>query len=265
MKTLTAVLLASLSILPFPKASAQSAQPRLYVLKTGSALETGCFGPCACPVLLRSSMQGTFRLQQTSVDPLFTHYDVLDVRWALPNSSSNTPIVGSGTYRTGGEFAVQQQMVLNLSVNGGALQHFDSGLVPAEGIFPDIKIKLSLHQDVACVDTLLTLIAGPVTTSSADAGGPAVPGIRAVAPNPFREGALLLVGASGSDPVAVDVFDLQGRLVRHLASGQPMSPGVHPIVWDGRADDGQDCPAGVYFVRAEMGGERFTARVVRVR
>ena len=263
MKTLTALVLASLTILPFANASAQSTQPRLYVLKTGSAFETGCYGSCLCPIVTRS-MQGTFRLKETSVGPLFTDYDVLDVRWALPNATSNVSIVGSGTYRVGGEFAIQQQMVLNLSVNGGAVQHFDSGLVPGESIFPDIKIKLSLHQEEACVDTVLQVIAGPITTTSADAGD-AVPGIRAVGPNPFRESALLLLSLSRPDPVAVEVFDLQGRMVRRLSSEQPMPPGVHPILWDGRADDGQECPAGVYFVRANLDGERFVARVVRVR
>lgn len=264
MKTLTALILASLSILPLANASAQSTQPRLYVLKTGSDFETGCFGPCACPIVLRSPMQGTFRLSETSFDPLFTHYDVTDVRWALPNSSSNTPIVGSGTYRVGGEFAIQHQMILDLSVNGGPAQHFDSGLVPGTGNFPDITIRVSLHQEQACQDTVLQVIAGPITTTSAEAGS-AVPGIRAVAPNPFRGGTLLFVGLSRPDPVAVEVFDPQGRLVRHLTPEQPMSPGIHPIAWDGRADDGQDCPAGVYFVRASLGGERFFARVVRVR
>jgi hypothetical protein len=34
-------------------------------------------------------MQGTFRLQKASVDPLLTNYDVLDVRWALPNAAQN--------------------------------------------------------------------------------------------------------------------------------------------------------------------------------
>jgi hypothetical protein len=265
MKTFTAFLLASLSILPLAKATAQSSQAGLYVLKTGSAFETGCFDPCACPILLRSPMQGTFRLKQTSIDPLFTHYDVSDVRWALPNSTSNIPIVGSGTYRVGGEFSIQQQMVLDLSVSGGAVQHFDSGLVPGEGIFPDIKIKLSLHQGQSCQDTVLTLIAGPVTTSSADAAGPAVPGIRAVTPNPFRDRALFLVGVTRPDPVAVDVFDLQGRLVRHLAAEQAMSAGVHPFAWDGRADDGRESPAGIYFVRARLDEQYFFARVVRVR
>lgn len=266
MKTLIAFLLASLAILPFANASAQSSQPELYVLKTGSTFETGCFPPCLCPVFVSQSMEGTFRLKQTFFDPLFTHYDVTEVRWAVPNSTSRISIVGSGTYRVGGELAVQQQMILDLSVNGGAVQRFDSGLVSGGGGFPDITIRVSLHQEQACQDTVLQVKAGPLTASSAgNAEGPAAPGIRAVTPNPFSDRTLLLVGVTRTDPVAIDVFDLQGRLVRHVASEQPLSAGIHPFAWDGRTDEGRESPAGIYFVRASVGTERFFARVVRVR
>lgn len=266
MKTLTAFLLVCLSVLPFAHASAQSSQSELYVLKTGSTFETGCFPPCLCPVLVSQSMEGTFRLRRTFFDPLFTYYNVTEVRWAVPNSTSRISIVGSGTYRVGGELAVQQRMILDLSVNGGALQHFDSGLVPGGGNFPDITIRVSLHQEQACQDTVLQVKAGPLTASSAEnAEGPPAPGIRAVTPNPFHDRTLLLVGVARTDPVAIDVFDLHGRLVRHLASEQPMSAGVHPFAWDGRADDGRESPAGIYFVRASLGEQHFFARVVRVR
>ena len=70
MKTLAAVLI-SLSLLQSTPASAQTETPRPYVLKAGSTFDTGCFGPCLCPVL-QQPMQGTFRLQRTGVDPLFT-------------------------------------------------------------------------------------------------------------------------------------------------------------------------------------------------
>lgn len=263
MKTLTACILAGLSLFPITAAAAETAPSVLYVLKTESSFQTGCFGPCLCPVLMRP-MQGTFHLQETSIDPLFTNYDVLDVRWAVPDSS--VAITGSGTYRVGGEFAVQQQMVLDLSVGGGPVQHFDSGLVPGGGTFPAIDVRVSLHQEQACLDTVLQVIAGPTTTTSAgEAGGAVVPGIRAVTPNPFRDRALLVLSVSRPDRVSIDVFDPRGRVIRRLIGSRPMAPGAHPIAWDGKADDGSDCAAGLYFVRASLGGDRFYARVVRVR
>lgn len=263
MKTLAAVLIA-LSLFQSTPASSQTEAPRLYVLKAGSTFDTGCFGPCLCPVL-QQPMQGTFRLQKTSVDPLFTRYDLLDVRWALPNDPRNVTIVGSGTYRVGGEVAVQHQMVLDLSVAGGAKQHFDSGLISGGGTFPDIDIKLSIHGQQACVDTVLHVIATPVTaTSSEESNASLVPGIRAVTPTPFRDRVGFVLSLPRADRVRVAVYDTRGRIVRELADGD-WGAGEHPIVWDGRASGGGDCGAGLYLVRATIGREHFVARAVRVR
>jgi hypothetical protein len=263
MKTLAAALIA-LSLLQSTAASAQTETPRLYVLKAGSTFDTGCFGPCLCPVL-QQPMQGTFRLQRTVVDPLFTHYDVLDVRWALPNDPQNVTIVGSGTYRVGGEVALQHQMVLDLSVGGGAKQHFDSGLVSGGGTFPDIDIKLSIHGQQACVDTVLHVIATPATaTSSEGSNASLVPGIRAVTPTPFRDQVGFVLSLPRADRVRVAVYDTQGRIVRELAEGD-LSAGEYPILWDGKTSGGTDCGAGLYLVRATIGREQFVARAVRVR
>ncbi len=100
MKTFLAPLLFALSIFPLAGASAQTEVPRLYLLKAGSTFDTGCFGSCLCAIM-EQPMQGTFRLQKASVDPLFTNYDVLDVRWALPNATQNVTIVGSGPIGSG--------------------------------------------------------------------------------------------------------------------------------------------------------------------
>jgi hypothetical protein len=63
MKTFLAPLLLALSIFPPAGASAQTEVPRLYVLQAGSTFDTGCFGPCLCPIM-EQPMQGTFRLQK---------------------------------------------------------------------------------------------------------------------------------------------------------------------------------------------------------
>jgi hypothetical protein len=264
MKTFLAALLFTLFAVPIGTASGQTDAPRLYVLKTGSSLATGCFGPCLCPVL-EQPMQGTFTLKRTSVDPLFTSYEVLDVRWTLPDATQSVPIVGSGTYRVGGEVAVQQQMVLDLSVGGGAKQHFDSGLVLGGGTFPVIDIKLSLHGQQACIDTVLHVIAAPATATSAeDAGSSMRPGIRTATPSPFQDQVGFVLTMPRAGRVGVAIYDARGRRVRDLFEGE-WGAGEHPIVWDGKANRGADCGAGLYLARATIGGEHFVARVIRVR
>jgi hypothetical protein len=174
-------------------------------------------------------------------------------------------IVGSGTYRVGGEVAVQHQMVLALSVGGGAKQHFDSGLISGGGTFPDIDIKLSIHGQQACIDTVLHVIATPATaTSSEGSNASLVPGIHAMTPTPFRDQVGFVLSLPRADRVRVLVYDTQGRIVRVLAEGD-WGAGEHPIVWDGRAASGADCGAGLYLVRATIGREHFVARAVRVR
>ena len=65
-------------------------------------------------------------------------------------------------------------------------------------------------------------------------------------------------------PVRVDVFDINGRLVR-TAFDAPLAPGTHSIAWDGRAAEGGRAPVGVYFLRVVSGREVAVARFVLLR
>jgi len=267
MKPFLAFFLVSLALLPTSIASAQPNGSGPYALKSGSKMESGCFAPCLCPVLITEPMQGSFRLQFRDADPLFSNYDVQNLSWSLPHAVPPATIVGSGTYRVGGEFAAQQQMSLDLSIGGGPVQHFDSGVVLGGGTFPSIDVQVSLHQGVGCVDTLITIIAEPATaTSIVGSAASLVPGIRAVTPNPFRDEARFEIALPRPEAVRVEVVDLQGRVVRHLTPASTrMAAGVTPMTWDGRNDKGRECATGIYFLRATLGGRPSTARIVRVK
>ena len=141
-------------------AMAQTTPGRLYHLRAGSSDQHGCFGACLCPVLIQQPMRGTFVLTQTSVDPLFANYAVTNVRWRSP--SLNETLLGSGTYRIGGEVALVEEMAVDVSINGDAPIRFDSGLV---GVgpgprFPVITIRLGI-PNVACYHTELQVNATP--------------------------------------------------------------------------------------------------------
>lgn len=83
-------------------------------------------------------------------------------------------------------------------------------------------------------------------------------------PNPARGSATFDFGLPEGRPVSLEVFDLSGRRVRTLALG-PQEPGRHSVTWDLRDGDGRTVGAGLYLVRAELGGERFTRRLTVVR
>jgi len=242
-------LLGSLAVAPL--ARAQSNAPDVFYSLAGppSQFEWGCFGPCACPVLIQSPLQGTFVLHPSHSDANFTYYDVLDVKWDAPGDGTNpVRITGAGTYRRGGEVALTEQMVLDLSFDGGPLQHFDTGLKPPGAAFPEIKTRLSLHQEF-CHDSVLAIDAKPSTVL--DAGGANPPLAVRVTPNPFRTGTEMRLDLPRDGVVALGIFEITGRRVRTLIDRQWLPAGRAVRAWDGRRDDGRPAPAGLYLVRFE--------------
>lgn len=131
----------------------------LYSVAAPSDYETGCFGPCACPVQIQDALLGTFVLTPTAPDPLFANYAVTDINWML--TRTGVRITGSGTYKIGGEFALTQELVLDLVVDGQGKQHFDSGVVPVSAPFPAIDAVVSLNN-FTCQDTRLHVVSKPV-------------------------------------------------------------------------------------------------------
>ena len=114
---------------------------------------------------------------------------------------------------------------------------------------------------------------GPVVVTSAIS---AVPG-----EDPRAGGSTLLklrmMGpvAAGRSVIGVDlardghldlaVYDVRGRIVRELVTGDWLSAGTHQIVWDGRDRHGRWAASGVYLVRGRSGREVARTRIVQVR
>ena len=97
-----------------------------------------------------------------------------------------------------------------------------------------------------------------VTIADAE-GGPVA--LRAT-PNPFRSQVALRFSMPRDGEVDVTVHDLAGRLVRRLERGNRPA-GEQRVLWDGRDHDGRAMGAGVYWVRAQAGSVRLTAKLVR--
>jgi FlgD Ig-like domain len=73
-------------------------------------------------------------------------------------------------------------------------------------------------------------------------------------PNPFMRGsnATIRYELAAAAEVQLDVFDVNGRLVRNLMNGQQL-PGNYGVVWDGSSDGGRSLAGGVYYVRLRSG------------
>jgi hypothetical protein len=141
--------------------SASAQTGTLYRLNQDATFQQGCFPPCLCPIMMAVPARGTFVLTPTGFDGLFITYAVTDVNWLVSIGGTETTVTGSGTYKIGGEFALQQQLSLDLQMGGEKVQHFDSGLVTGPAPFPDIRVTISVNGQV-CFDTVLVVSASPV-------------------------------------------------------------------------------------------------------
>lgn len=83
-------------------------------------------------------------------------------------------------------------------------------------------------------------------------------------PNPAVAGTSLTLALEKSSNVAITVFDVTGRAIRHIAT-ETMQPGTHAVRWDGLTESGDAAPSGTYLiqVRHAAGVENRTVSVVR--
>jgi hypothetical protein len=107
-------------------------------------------------------------------------------------------------------------------------------------------------------------VAGGAAGRAAGPAPPATASLR-LGPNPLVAGPLLVeLAMPRAGPARVEVFSLDGRLVRPLASGA-REAGVHRLEWDGRDAAGRASPAGVYLVRVRAPGLAAVRRVIRLK
>jgi PKD repeat protein len=88
--------------------------------------------------------------------------------------------------------------------------------------------------------------------------------LRGPQPNPFSESTTIAFDIPIPCHATLRVFDVGGRLVRTLASGETR-PGRFRPRWDGRDDSGRLTSPGVYFVRLDSGDFSATKKMVRTR
>lgn len=91
--------------------------------------------------------------------------------------------------------------------------------------------------------------------------GPSALALR-VRPNPSRHESIIELTLPATRVVHVTVLDLNGRQVREIFSA-PLTAGEHVFSWDGLDAAGRPAGAGVYFVTAEAGDQRISARALR--
>lgn len=102
------------------------------------------------------------------------------------------------------------------------------------------------------------------TTDVPGDGIPAASFLANAAPNPSRGRVSIQWGLSTATRVDLSVFDVQGRHVRRLASGDRPA-GRMVATWDGRDDRGRLVASGLYLVRLRLGSQVFRTTLLRTR
>ncbi|HPF69333.1 MAG TPA: right-handed parallel beta-helix repeat-containing protein [Candidatus Krumholzibacteria bacterium] len=90
----------------------------------------------------------------------------------------------------------------------------------------------------------------------------AVPGNH---PNPFNPRTAIRFELPEAGPVTVEVYALDGRLVRRLAAGDMFAAGGHEVVWDGTDERGAAQSSGVYLYRVTARGRTLGGKMAMIR
>ena len=134
-----------------------------YKLLGDSTFQQGCFDPCDCLLELEQPLVGAFGLTPLLDYGTYQEFAVVNVSLKTRGStpSSTHTLLGSGTLTIIDGFAGQiHQLQLYVSLDGGAIQHFDSGLTNSAVVIPEIDAVVTLNNFV-CYDVVLHLHANP--------------------------------------------------------------------------------------------------------
>ncbi len=75
-------------------------------------------------------------------------------------------------------------------------------------------------------------------------------------PNPFNPQTFIPFYLPVRERVTLKIYDIHGRVLRHLLKGRPLNSGHHTFFWDGRDDGGRKLSSGIYYYDLQAAGER---------
>jgi hypothetical protein len=115
-------------------------------------------------------------------------------------------------------------------------------------------------------DNKVWLVVDDAVASVVNSAAPAArSSVMQASPNPLCGQAKIEFSLESAQDVSLNVYDVQGRIVRELSKGH-FQGGRHKVDWDGRDSAGRSLTAGEYFYRLAVDGRTVeTDKVVFVR
>ncbi|NNE44077.1 MAG: hypothetical protein HKN12_07695, partial [Gemmatimonadetes bacterium] len=138
---------------------------------------------------------------------------------------------------------------------------FDADAAPVAS-----QIRAGIFKPGTGTEFFMNLTAPSSGAVSALVAAPDAPafGLRAVEPNPFRQGTRVSFAAERARDARISVIDIAGREVRVLLDGR-VPAGRSEATWDGLDTSGARAAAGIYFFRMESEGEGDTLKGILLR
>ncbi|MCD4775626.1 MAG: T9SS type A sorting domain-containing protein [Candidatus Aegiribacteria sp.] len=171
--------------------------------------------------------------------------------WSVTVTADGSPVEGALVG------VVQDTTLLQSGyTNASGLVSFDIPAIPGMGNATITCTRHNLYPYVASV-VVTTGIAGSSSgVMSLELSHPA--------PNPFSNSTTFTCAMPVTGDASLDIYDLSGRLVTNVASGEMLS-GTHSIQWMGIDSNGTPVPGGVYLLKFSTNGNTLTRSCVVIR
>jgi hypothetical protein len=206
--------------------------------------------------------------------PVLTHTALPDTAYTLGPypvtvtvSSTSAIVAGSVKVRFGTGASFDQEVVLQPTGNPNEY----GGSIPGQGGNVDIRYYLIADNTAGWrgasprgAENLyyqFHVVTDPAGVAPSLASRPVA--LRMLSANPSSGASELGLDLPRTAAVNLAVYNVDGRMVRTLASGA-VPAGSYRYSWDGRDDAGRELPSGLYFARLEAEGKSLTQRMVRI-
>lgn len=105
---------------------------------------------------------------------------------------------------------------------------------------------------------------GPSTAIGEERSRPAASELLPSYPNPFNATAIIPFRLGAPGRVQLRIYSVLGQQIRELVDGH-MEAGSYVVRWDGREHHGHPTASGVYICALDVGGKRYTRRLLLLR
>ena len=83
-------------------------------------------------------------------------------------------------------------------------------------------------------------------------------------PNPFNPNTKINFFIPEKNNIVINIYNIKGDKIKNLFNGD-IETGYHSINWDGKNDNGNKLPSGVYFLKLNYDNKFITSKLVKMK